>query len=72
MSVFTILIILQLIQVQKAHPYNILILNDIHYNDTLDLPCYFGNCHDLGVYGQDSPLKLVKAVLDKAAKNSMF
>ena len=53
--------------------YNILILNDIHFNNTLSEPCHLFNCRDLGKYEQDSPLKLIETVLDKVkSSNSKF
>ena len=45
----------------------ILVLNDIHYDPNITLPCTFMNCSDMGVFDHtDSPLKLIEAVLDKA------
>lgn len=53
--------------------YNILVMNDIHYdtNYTYDESgCYYGHCLKYGKYGEDSPWDLIEAVVDRAAQEN--
>jgi hypothetical protein len=50
--------------------YNILVLNDIHYNPnyTYDASgCYLGHCLKYGKYGEDSPWDLIEAMVERAS-----
>lgn len=53
--------------------YNILVMNDIHYNTNWTYNssgCYLGTCLEYGIYGEDSPWALIEAVVERAAEEN--
>lgn len=68
----TYLLVWILFIIRTTSAFNVLILNDIHFNNTLSLSCRLGRCKDLGTYGKDSPVKLIKKVMDKAQEEFKY
>ena len=61
------LLIIFLLRIYATEISNqILILNDMHYNPNLTTSCNWGYCTTLGIYNEDSDLKLIETVLDRA------